>query len=63
MAVVPWAVAEAWAVVLADWVLPVLLSLEAQELGDRLLFVLSFFRLYRCWHVSIHTLVGIVYSL
>ena len=61
---VPWAVVGAWvAVVFWGWVPWVLLSLLAQELGDRLLFYVSFSRLYRCGHVPIHTLVGIVLGL
>jgi len=64
VAAVPWAVVGAWVVgQFWGWVQWVLLSLGAQELGGHLLFVLSFFGLYRCWHVSINTFVGIVLGL
>ena len=64
VAVVPWAVVGEWvAVQFWGWVLWVLLNLVAQELGDWWLCVLSFSRLHRCGHVTVHTLVGIVHSL
>ena len=56
VAVVPWAVVEEWvAVRFWGWVPWDLLNLVAQELLDHLLFVLSFFWLHRCGHVTILT--------
>ena len=61
---VPWAVVGAWVVgQFWGWVLPVLLSLEAQELGGHLLFYVSFLWLHRCGHIPIHTLLWIVLGL
>ena len=59
-----WAVVEVWvAVGFWGWVPWDLLSLVPQALLDRWRCVLSFFRLHRCGHVLVNTLVRIVLGL
>jgi hypothetical protein len=64
VASVSWAVVGEWvAVRFWGWARWGLLNLVAQALLDRLMYVLSFFGLYCCGHVPVHTLVRIVLSL